>query len=111
MLIDGKLVDGEAGSFVNINPATEENLGEVSDASKADMLRAIDAARRSFDETGWSTDHQLRRRCLEQLHDAIESEKEELREELIREVGAPAPSPTARSWTRRWPTVFGIRHG
>lgn len=89
MLIDGKLVDGEAGSFVNINPATEAALGEVSDASTADMLRAIDAARRAFDETGWSTDHQLRKRCLEQLHDAIESEKEELREELIREVGAP----------------------
>lgn len=89
MLIDGKLVDGEAGTFVNINPATEEVLGEVSDASKADMHRAIDAARRAFDQTDWSTNHQLRKRCLEQLHDAIETEKEDLREELIREVGAP----------------------
>ena len=52
MLIDGKVVDGEAGTFVNINPATEEALGEVADASRADMLRAIDAARRAFDETG-----------------------------------------------------------
>ena len=89
MLIDGKLVDGEAGTFVNINPATEEALGEVADASRADMLRAIDAARRAFDETDWSTNHGLRKRCLEQLHDALEAEKEELREELIREVGAP----------------------
>ena len=89
MLVDGKLVDGKAGTFVNINPATEEVLGEVADASKADMLRAIDAARRAFDETDWSTNHQLRKRCLEQLHDALEAEKEELREELIREVGAP----------------------
>ncbi|MGV0806813.1 aldehyde dehydrogenase family protein [Mycolicibacterium setense] len=89
MLIDGKLVDGEAGTFVNINPANEETLGQVSDASKADMNRAIDAARRSFDETDWSTNHQLRKRCLEQLHEAIESELEELREELISEVGAP----------------------
>ncbi|MGV0815049.1 aldehyde dehydrogenase family protein [Mycolicibacterium boenickei] len=89
MLIDGKLVDGEAGTFTNINPANEEILGEVSDASKADMHRAIDAARRSFDETAWSTDHQLRKRCLEQLHEAIEGELEELREELISEVGAP----------------------
>jgi len=31
MLIDGKLVDGEAGTFKNINPATEEVLGEVAD--------------------------------------------------------------------------------
>jgi len=89
MLIDGKLVDGEAGTFTNINPATEDVLGEVADASKADMNRAIDAARRSFDETDWSINHQLRKRCLEQLHEAIVSELEELREELIREVGCP----------------------
>ncbi len=89
MLVDGKLVDGAAGTFTNINPATEEVLGEVSDASAADMNRAIDAARRSFDETNWSTDHQFRKRCLEQLHDAIEGELEQLREELIAEVGAP----------------------
>src|SRR5580698_4501813 len=89
MMIDGKLVEGGAGTFTNINPANENVLGEVSDASKADMNRAIDAARRSFDGTDWSTNHQLRKRCLEQLHEAIESEREELREELIREVGAP----------------------
>ena len=74
MLIDGKLVDGEAGTFTNINPANEDVLGEVADASKSDMNRAIDAARRSFDETDWSTNHQLRKRCLEQLHEAIEGE-------------------------------------
>ena len=89
MMIDGKLVDGQAGTFTNINPATEESLGEVADASKEDMHRAIDAARRAFDETDWSTNKELRKRCLLQLHDAIESEKEELREELILEVGSP----------------------
>nr|WP_090281321.1 aldehyde dehydrogenase family protein [Mycolicibacterium komanii]CRL77485.1 NAD-dependent aldehyde dehydrogenase [Mycolicibacterium komanii] len=89
MMIDGKLVDGESGTFTNINPANEEVLGEVADASKADMNRAIDAARRAFDETDWSTNRELRKRCLLQLHDAIESELEDLREELILEVGAP----------------------
>ena len=89
MMIDGKLVDGQAGTFTVLNPATEESLGEVADASKEDMHRAIDAARRAFDETDWSTNRELRKRCLLQLHDAIESEKEELREELILEVGAP----------------------
>jgi aldehyde dehydrogenase (NAD+) len=59
MMIDGKLVDGEVGTFTNINPATEEPLGEVADASKADMHRAIDAARRAFDETDWSTNHKV----------------------------------------------------
>src|SRR3954449_10971729 len=89
MMIDGKLVDGEAGTFANINPATEEVLGEVADASKADMHRAIDAARRAFDETDWSTNHSFRQRCLLQLQEALESEQEELREELILEVGCP----------------------
>ncbi|AGB22669.1 NAD-dependent aldehyde dehydrogenase [Mycobacterium sp. JS623] len=89
MLIDGKLVDGEVGTFTNVNPASEEVLGEVADASKADMHRAIDAARRAFDETDWSTNHSFRQRCLLQLHEAIEAEKEELREELILEVGCP----------------------
>lgn len=89
MMIDGKLVDGQAGTFTNINPATEEPLGEVADASKEDMHRAIDAARRAFDETDWSTNHKLRQRCLLQLHDAIDAEREELREELILEAGAP----------------------
>ncbi len=44
MLVDGKLVEGQAGTFANVNPATEEELGQVTDASNADMHRAIDAA-------------------------------------------------------------------
>ena len=70
MLIDGKLVEGESGTFTNINPATEADLGRVCDASSADMHRAIGAARRAFDETNWSTDRELRKTCLLQLHDA-----------------------------------------
>jgi acyl-CoA reductase-like NAD-dependent aldehyde dehydrogenase len=89
MLIDGRLVDGGAGTFSNLNPATEEVLGEVANASKADMHRAIDAARRAFDETDWSTNRALRKRCLGQLQAALEAEKEAIREELIREVGCP----------------------
>ena len=76
MLIDGKLVEAETGkTFENVNPATEEVLGQVADASAADMQRAIAAARRAFDETGWSTDRALRKRCLEQLQDALEDEQ------------------------------------
>ncbi|MEB3068710.1 aldehyde dehydrogenase family protein [[Mycobacterium] vasticus] len=89
MMIDGKLVDGQNGTFVNLNPATEEAIGEVADASAADMHRAIDAARRAFDDTDWSTNHAFRQRCLLQLQDALEAEREELREELILEAGCP----------------------
>ncbi|HUR77020.1 MAG TPA: aldehyde dehydrogenase family protein [Acidimicrobiales bacterium] len=90
MLIDGKLVDAESGSqFANINPATEEVIGHVADASAADMQTAITAARRAFDESDWSTNKALRKQCLLQLQAALEAEREELREELIAEVGAP----------------------
>src|SRR5581483_5934781 len=55
----------------------------------ADMQRAIDAARRAFDETRWATDRELRKRCLGQLQNALEAEREPLREELILEAGCP----------------------
>ncbi len=90
MLIDGKLVDASGGkTFTNVNPATEEELGQVADASAEDMDRAITAARRAFDETDWSTNRSFRRHCLEQLHQALVAEREEMREQLILEVGCP----------------------
>ena len=89
MLIDGALCDGDAGTFVNMNPANEAVLGEVADASPDDMHRAIDAARRAFDSTDWSANRAFRKRCLEQLQEALETERETLREELILEVGCP----------------------
>ena len=65
MLVDGKLVESDTGrTFDNINPATEEVLGRWPTARTADMHRAIDGARRAFDETDWSTNHELRKRCL-----------------------------------------------
>lgn len=108
MLIGGELVDGR-GTFDNINPATEEVLGAVADASELDMRVAIDAARRAFDETAWSTDHAVRQRCLLQLQDALESEREELREELIPRPAARGRSRWVRNWTRHWRMRSGIR--
>jgi acyl-CoA reductase-like NAD-dependent aldehyde dehydrogenase len=90
MLIDGKLVPASDGAtYDNVNPATEEVLGHVADATAADMDAAIGAARRAFDETDWSTNVALRVRCLRQLQAALEAEKEELRAELVAEVGTP----------------------
>jgi aldehyde dehydrogenase (NAD+) len=90
MLVDGQLVEAASEKrFDNVNPATEEVLGPVADASAQDMQRAIAAARRAFDQTDWSTNRAHRKRCLEQLQEALEGEREELREELIKEVGTP----------------------
>ena len=90
LLIDGKLTEAESGAtYQNVNPATEEVIGEVADAGPADMDRAIEGARRAFDDTGWSTDRALRTRCLQQLHDALDRAREELRPQIVAEVGAP----------------------
>jgi aldehyde dehydrogenase (NAD+) len=90
MLIDGELTPAASGrQFDNVNPATEEVLGQVSDGDADDMRRAIAASRRAFDETDWSTNHALRKRCLEQLHAAFTEEREQLRAELVAEVGTP----------------------
>jgi aldehyde dehydrogenase (NAD+) len=86
------------------------------------MHRAIDAARRAFDETDWSTNNSFRKKCLEQLHEALQSEQEELREQLILEVGCPrmttngpqldAPLSEAIAWPAKqieefeWETIL-----
>jgi aldehyde dehydrogenase (NAD+) len=89
LLIDGKLVAGTAGTFPTVNPATEEVLGVAADADPDDMGRAIAAARTAYDETDWSTNTELRVRCLRQLKDTLREHVEELRDITIGEVGAP----------------------
>ncbi len=90
MLIDGKLTDASSGTtFDNVNPATEEVIGQVADGTEQDMRTAIEAARRAFDETDWSTNRAFRKRCLQQLRDALDREKETLRPQIVAEVGTP----------------------
>src|SRR3984957_4782194 len=89
LLIDGKLTSGSQGTFPPINPAPEEVLGVAADADAEDMGRAIEAARRAFDETDWSLNTELRVRCVRQLREAMHQHLEELRDLTIAEVGAP----------------------
>ena len=53
------------------------------------MEAAIAAARRAFDETDWSTNVELRVRCLRQLHEALLDEKESFEALTTAEVGMP----------------------
>ncbi len=90
LLIDGELVAASDGStFENENPATEEIIGVVPNATVEDTHRAIAAARRSFDDSDWSTNHELRARCLRQLRDGLTERLEELRKITVSEVGCP----------------------
>jgi aldehyde dehydrogenase (NAD+) len=90
LLIDGELVEATGrGRFDNVNPATEEVLGTVPNATAEDARRAIAAARRAFDETDWSRNPALRARCLRQLRDGLNARLEELRSLTVAEVGCP----------------------
>ncbi len=89
LLIDGQLRVATGGAtYDNVNPATEEVIGQAADAGPDDIEAAIVAARRAFDETDWSTNLDLRVRCLSQLHHALVEHVPELTEITIAEVGA-----------------------
>jgi aldehyde dehydrogenase (NAD+) len=87
LLIDGQLVT-TGRVFASVNPATGHVIGHAPDAGVDEAQAAIAAARRAFDNTAWSTDVELRIRCLGQLHQALLDHAEELRELTIAEVGA-----------------------
>jgi aldehyde dehydrogenase (NAD+) len=90
MLIDGALVGAASGkTYANLNPATEEVLGQVPDAGVEDVERAIAAARRAFDTTAWSTDIELRQRCLRQLQEQLLADVDLIRDAETAEVGMP----------------------
>lgn len=109
LLIDGDLVRAASGAeFDNVSPATGLVLGSTAAAGRDDMDRAIAAARRAFDETDWSANRALRKRCLEQFQAAIEDDQEDLREELIAEVGCPAM--TTHSAQLDWPLAESLRY-
>ncbi|MCR6030101.1 aldehyde dehydrogenase family protein [Nocardioides sp. zg-579] len=90
LLIGGELRHAAEGrTFEVLNPADAEVIAHVANAGAGDMEAAIAAARHAFDATDWSTNLELRVRCLRQLQAALEGEREVIREELIAEVGTP----------------------
>ena len=50
LFIDGKFSDAEADArFASVNPANEESLTSVAQASALDVDRAVVSARRAYD--------------------------------------------------------------
>jgi betaine-aldehyde dehydrogenase len=79
LFIDGKWVDAESGkTFTTPNPATGQTLAEVAEADKADVDKAVTAARRAF-EGKWSRmSARDRGRLLYKLAQLIEENSKEL---------------------------------
>ena len=73
LFIDGKWVDAESGkTFTTPNPATGEPLAEVAEADKADIDKAVAAARRAFEGKWSKISARERGRMLYKLSQLIE---------------------------------------
>ena len=79
LLIDGQWIDAESGkTFTTPNPATGETLAEVAEADKADVDKAVSAARRAFEGPWSKLSARERGRLLYKLSQLIESKTPEL---------------------------------
>jgi len=78
LFIDGEFVDGEARARIPVvNPHDNSVITAVAEAQKADIDRAVEAARKAF--SAWSKSAAADRgRLLLKLADAIEAHGEEL---------------------------------
>ncbi|HEU4674202.1 MAG TPA: aldehyde dehydrogenase family protein [Candidatus Limnocylindrales bacterium] len=95
MLIDGQPVDAADGrTFTVINPATGAVIATAPLGGKADVDRAVEAARRAFDEpkgfSSWSASK--RGRTLQKLSGLVKKNLEELARLESRNGGKPITS-------------------
>src|SRR5690348_13788467 len=91
LLIDGQWVDGSA-KFDTINPASGEVLTQLAEASAQDIDRAVQAARRAFEDGSgpWrKLSASERGRVLWKLADLVEKNIEELAELETLDNGKP----------------------
>ena len=79
LFIDGKFVDAESGkTFETPNPSTGETLAEVAEADKADIDKAVVAARRAYEGKWSKMSARDRGRLLYKLSQLIEEHSAEL---------------------------------
>jgi acyl-CoA reductase-like NAD-dependent aldehyde dehydrogenase len=78
--IDGAFVDGTGSADIPVqNPATGEVLMSVPDASVDDVNKAVNVARRSFENESWrGKDPSEKEKILHRVADLMEARKEEL---------------------------------
>jgi aldehyde dehydrogenase (NAD+) len=87
--IDGKWVNPTTPKTLDvINPATEEAFARISLGSKADVDKAVAAARRAF-ETFSRTTKEERMELLQKVMAAYQKRYDEIVETISKEMGAP----------------------
>src|SRR3979490_1985634 len=78
LFIGGKWIDSVSGkTFPTVNPATGETICQVAEGDKADVDRAVQAARKAFEEGPWPKMNASERgRLLNKLADLMEKNQE-----------------------------------
>jgi acyl-CoA reductase-like NAD-dependent aldehyde dehydrogenase len=90
LFIDGKWVDAESGkTFTTPNPATGETLAEVAEADKADVDKAVTAARKAFEGKWGKMSARDRGRLMYKLSQLIEERSPELAQLETADNGKP----------------------
>jgi succinate-semialdehyde dehydrogenase/glutarate-semialdehyde dehydrogenase len=86
LLIDGQWSSGRSGTLRVLNPATEDVLAEVADASPEDALEAVGAAARAL--PGWAaTAPRERAECLRRAYELMTQRSEQLARLMVLENG------------------------
>src|SRR5437762_5871806 len=95
LFIDGQFVDAESGkTFKSPNPATGETFAEVAEADKADVDKAVAAARKAFEGKWSKMSARDRGRLLYKLSQSIEQRAAELAELETSDNGKPIREST-----------------
>src|SRR5207237_8839052 len=95
LFIDGQFVDAESGkTFKTPNPATGEVFAEVAEADKADVDKAVAAARKAFEGKWSKMSARDRGRLLFKLSQLIEQHAAELAELETSDNGKPIREST-----------------
>ena len=89
LFIDGEYVDAKSGeTFTTTDPATGQAIGEVAKAGREDSVRAIEAARKAFDDGPWPKMPSAERGAkLNEIADALEAKADKFAEMEARDGG------------------------
>jgi aldehyde dehydrogenase (NAD+) len=89
LYIDGQLRQAAGGkTYDNIGPWTGEAVGQAADASAEDVSEAIAAARRAFDTTDWSLQHDHRFELMKKYRDLLYANRDRLMQIARLEAGS-----------------------
>ncbi len=100
--VDGEFVDSlDGATFESISPIDNEVVAVVAEGAVADVDRAVEAARRAFDEGPWPRmSPAARRAIIHRAADLIEERLDELASWETRDVGKPISEARAKDVPR-----------